>query len=109
MDADTTSTKGSHAKLLEAFAEDQADILLGTQMVTKGLDFDRVTLVGIVDADQSLFAQDYRRARAHVLSAHAGCGTRRTPADTGTGDYSDVSSAGRGDFGRSAAGLRTIL
>lgn len=67
MDADTTSTKGSHAKLLEAFAEDQADILLGTQMVTKGLDFDRVTLVGIVDADQSLFAQDYR-ARERTFS-----------------------------------------
>lgn len=67
MDADTTSTKGAHAKLLEAFEEEKADILLGTQMVTKGLDFDRVTLVGIVDADQSLFAQDYR-ARERTFS-----------------------------------------
>lgn len=67
MDADTTSTKGAHAKLLEEFEEEKTDILLGTQMVTKGLDFDRVTLVGIVDADQSLFAQDYR-ARERTFS-----------------------------------------
>lgn len=67
MDADTTTTKGSHAQLLEQFAAGQADILLGTQMVTKGLDFDKVSLVGIVDADQALFAQDYR-ARERTFS-----------------------------------------
>lgn len=67
MDADTTGTKGAHAKLLEQFAAGKADILLGTQMVTKGLDFDNVTLVGIIDADQSLFAQDYR-ARERTFS-----------------------------------------
>ncbi len=67
MDADTTSTKGSHARLLGQFAAGQADILLGTQMVTKGLDFDHVSLVGIVDADQALFAQDYR-ARERTFS-----------------------------------------
>lgn len=60
MDADTTSKKGSHHHLLEVFAKGRADILLGTQMVAKGLDFDHVTLVGVLDADQSLFAQDYR-------------------------------------------------
>lgn len=60
MDADTTSKKGSHHDLLEIFAKGRADILLGTQMVAKGLDFDHVTLVGVLDADQSLFAQDYR-------------------------------------------------
>ncbi|WP_370812267.1 primosomal protein N' [Butyricicoccus pullicaecorum] len=60
MDADTTSKKGSHDHLLEIFAKGRADILLGTQMVAKGLDFDHVTLVGVLDADQSLFAQDYR-------------------------------------------------
>lgn len=60
MDADTTSKKGSHHHLLEIFAQGRADILLGTQMVAKGLDFDHVTLVGVLDADQSLFAQDYR-------------------------------------------------
>lgn len=67
MDADTTGTKGAHAKLLEQFAKGKADILVGTQMVTKGLDFDNVSLVGIIDADQSLFAQDYR-ARERTFS-----------------------------------------
>ena len=45
---------------MEVFGAGRADILIGTQMVAKGLDFDRVTLVGVLDADQSLFAQDYR-------------------------------------------------
>ena len=67
MDADTTGTKGAHAKLLAQVADGKADILLGTQMVTKGLDFDNVTLVGIIDADQALFAQDYR-ARERTFS-----------------------------------------
>lgn len=60
MDADTTVTKNSHEKILEVFGKHHADILLGTQMVTKGLDFENVTLVGVLDADQSLYAQDYR-------------------------------------------------
>ena len=67
MDADTTGTKGAHAKLLNQFADGKAGILLGTQMVTKGLDFDNVALVGVIDADQSLFAQDYR-ARERTFS-----------------------------------------
>lgn len=67
MDADTTGTKDAHVRLLTQFAEGKADILLGTQMVTKGLDFDNVTLVGIIDADQALFAQDYR-ARERTFS-----------------------------------------
>lgn len=67
MDADTTATKGAHAKLLAQVADGKTDILLGTQMVTKGLDFDNVTLVGIIDADQALFAQDYR-ARERTFS-----------------------------------------
>ncbi|MFQ6841307.1 MAG: primosomal protein N', partial [Agathobaculum sp.] len=54
MDADTMHTKGAHEKLLSQFARGEADILLGTQMVTKGLDFENVTLVGVLDADQSL-------------------------------------------------------
>ena len=56
MDADTMHTKGAHEKLLAQFAKGEADILLGTQMVTKGLDFENVTLVGVLDADQSLYA-----------------------------------------------------
>lgn len=60
MDADTTATRGAHEKLLEAFGAGRADILVGTQMVTKGLDFEKVTLAGVLDADQGLYAQDYR-------------------------------------------------
>src|SRR5699024_11998323 len=51
MDVDTTSRKGSHEKWLNAFRKRQADVLLGTQMVAKGLDFPHVTLVGVIAAD----------------------------------------------------------
>jgi len=67
MDADTMNTKNAHEKLLSQFGRGGADILLGTQMVTKGLDFENVTLVGVLDADQSLYAQDYR-ARERTFS-----------------------------------------
>ncbi len=60
MDLDTTSRKGSYQKILSAFASGEADILLGTQMVAKGLDFPRVTLVGVVSADTSLNIPDFR-------------------------------------------------
>ena len=60
MDMDTTSKKGSHEQILSAFAAHEADILIGTQMIVKGHDFPNVTLVGILAADLSLFAQDYQ-------------------------------------------------
>ena len=60
MDADTTTRKNSHDKLLSGFRRHEADILLGTQMVTKGLDFENVTLVGVLSADSSLYMSDYR-------------------------------------------------
>lgn len=60
MDMDTTSKKGSHAKILQGFANGKADILLGTQMVAKGLDFEKVKLVGVVGIDSLLFGQGYR-------------------------------------------------
>lgn len=59
MDADTTSTKFSHDRLFTAFSEHQYDILIGTQMVAKGLDFPDVTLVGVVNADNSLYDENY--------------------------------------------------
>jgi primosomal protein N' (replication factor Y) len=62
MDMDTTSTKGSHTEILEKFRKREADILLGTQMVTKGHDFPAVTLVGVMNADSSLYLDDYRAA-----------------------------------------------
>jgi primosomal protein N' (replication factor Y) len=60
MDADTTQGKLAYDKMLEGFRAGEADILLGTQMVAKGHDFPRVTLVGVVLADTSLFVSDFR-------------------------------------------------
>lgn len=60
MDVDTTSKKGSHEKLLTAFENGEADILLGTQMIAKGLDFPKVTLVGVLAADTMLHLPDFR-------------------------------------------------
>ena len=60
MDVDTTSRKGSHEKLLTAFEEGKADILLGTQMIAKGLDFPNITLVGVLSADTMLHLPDFR-------------------------------------------------
>ncbi|MBE6015845.1 MAG: primosomal protein N' [Lachnospiraceae bacterium] len=59
MDADTTSAKDGHEKILAAFADKEADILIGTQMIVKGHDFSNVTLVGILAADLSLYAANY--------------------------------------------------
>ncbi|MBF8295138.1 MAG: primosomal protein [Bacteroidetes bacterium] len=60
MDLDTTSHKGAHDRLLTQFGLGEADILLGTQMVAKGLDFPRVTLVGVVSADTQMLLPDFR-------------------------------------------------
>lgn len=60
MDLDTTREKDGHEKILAAFANEEADILIGTQMIVKGHDFPNVTLVGILAADMSLYANDYR-------------------------------------------------
>lgn len=60
MDVDTTSRKGMHEKMITAFKNHEYDILLGTQIVAKGLDFDNVTLVGVINADTSLNIPDFR-------------------------------------------------
>ncbi|UTB80931.1 primosomal protein N' [Staphylococcus carnosus] len=60
MDADTTSRKGAHEKLLNDFGEGKGDILLGTQMIAKGLDFPNITLVGVLNADTMLNLPDFR-------------------------------------------------
>lgn len=74
MDADTTSQKGGHEKILSAFAEEKADILIGTQMIVKGHDFPKVTLVGILAADLSLNTPAYDSAERtfHLLTQAAG-------------------------------------
>ncbi|HTM19522.1 MAG TPA: primosomal protein N', partial [Kofleriaceae bacterium] len=70
VDADTVAERQGHAKLFAAFAEGAADCLVGTQMVAKGLDFPRVTLVGIVAADRGLSVPDFRAAeRTYQLIA----------------------------------------
>ncbi|MBE3593471.1 MAG: primosomal protein N' [Candidatus Carbobacillus altaicus] len=80
MDRDTTSRKGKHEELLGAFHAGEADILLGTQMIAKGLDFPKVTLVGVMLADMGLFVNDFRAAERTFqlitqVSGRAGRGT----------------------------------
>jgi primosomal protein N' (replication factor Y) len=60
MDIDTTSRKGSQRRMLHDFSTGKTDILLGTQMVAKGIDIERVTLVGVINADLSMFHPDFR-------------------------------------------------
>ncbi|MBQ8281137.1 MAG: primosomal protein N', partial [Lachnospiraceae bacterium] len=72
MDADTTTGKGDYEKILSAFRRGEADILIGTQMIVKGHDFPKVTLVGIIAADLSLYTGDYRATeRTYELLAQA--------------------------------------
>ena len=74
MDYDTTSKKGSHERIITSFANGEYDILLGTQMIAKGLDFPNVTLVGVLNADTSLFMPSYRSSEVtyQLLSQVAG-------------------------------------
>ena len=62
MDMDTTSKKGMHEKIINEFGNHKYDILVGTQMIAKGLDFPLVTLVGVINADSSLNVPDFRSA-----------------------------------------------
>ena len=64
MDMDTTSKKGMHEKIINDFGEHKYDILVGTQMIAKGLDFPLVTLVGVINADSSLNVPDFRSAES---------------------------------------------
>ncbi len=68
MDIDTTTKKGSHERILDSFQKHEYDILLGTQMIAKGLDFENVTLVGVINGDASLNIPDFRSAeRTYAL------------------------------------------
>lgn len=80
MDADTTVQRTSHEALLEQFAMGKAQILLGTQMIAKGLDFENVTLVGVLDADLSLYSGDFRAGERtfSLLTQVVGRAGRRT-------------------------------
>jgi primosomal protein N' (replication factor Y) len=82
MDRDTTSGKGAHNKILKQFESGDADILLGTQMVAKGLDFPRVTLVGVISADTQMLLPDFRASEGtfQLLTQVAGRAGRSTLA-----------------------------
>ena len=81
MDLDTTSTKWGHHRILERVARREVDILLGTQMIAKGLDFPSVTVVGVVDADTGLHLPDFRAAeRTFQLVAQVAGRAGRGPA-----------------------------
>ena len=84
MDMDSTRHKDAHEKILEAFANEEADILVGTQMIVKGHDFPNVTLVGVLAADLSLYADDYRSGERtfQLLTQAAGrAGRGERPGD----------------------------
>lgn len=81
MDVDTTERKQSHEKILEKFEKEKVDILIGTQMVAKGLDFENVTLVGVISADTMLHINDFRSrertfAMLEQVSGRAGRGEK---------------------------------
>ncbi len=82
MDVDTTTKKGSHEKILDTFSKEKTDILLGTQMVSKGLDFPNISLVGVIAADMSLNIDDYRASERTFdlitqVSGRAGRGEKK--------------------------------
>lgn len=105
MDADSTSRKNSHDDILSAFRRGEADILLGTQMIAKGLDFPNVTLVGILNADAAINMPDFRAAeRAYQLFAQVAgrAGRAELPGEVLIQAYDAESplldSVMRGDF-----------
>jgi len=105
MDSDTTRKKHSHSQILNDFRRCKADILLGTQMVAKGLDFPNVTLVGILDADVSLHLQDFRAAEQtfQIITQVAGrAGRGEIPGEvyiqTMTPNHPAIISASRQDY-----------
>ncbi|WP_313798725.1 primosomal protein N' [Cytobacillus sp.] len=107
MDIDTTSRKGSHEKLLDQFQEGHADILLGTQMIAKGLDFPNITLVGVLSADTMLHLPDFRSSEKtfQLLTQVSGRAGRHEKEgevviQTYTPEHYSVELAGEQDFDR---------
>ncbi len=106
MDADTTAKKGAHEEILQSFAEGDADILIGTQMIVKGHDFPNVTLVGIMAADLSLYAPDFRsgeRTFELLTQASGRAGRGDLPGDvviqTYAPDHFAITAAAEQDYG----------
>ena len=109
MDMDTTKNKGGHEKILAKFADEEADIMIGTQMIVKGHDFPNVTLVGVLAADMSLYSDDYRSGERtfQLLTQAAGrAGRGRRP---GGGNNTDLQSGSLQYPDGSETGLRRLL
>ncbi|MEI7683446.1 MAG: primosomal protein N' [Planctomycetota bacterium] len=105
MDSDTTQKPGSHKKFLEAFRRGEIDILLGTQMIAKGLDFPNVTLVGVINADVGLHHADFRAPeRTFQLLAQVAGRTGRGPrgghvfVQSYNPDHPSITLAAKHDF-----------
>ncbi len=104
MDLDTTRGKDAHLNIYEQFKHGEADILIGTQMIAKGLDFERVSLVGVVAADNSLYIPDFRSPEKtfELLEQVAGRAGRKDPGkvvvQTYSPDHYAIDYARRHDF-----------
>ena len=105
MDFDTTSKKDGYENILSAFANGDADILIGTQMIVKGHDFPNVTLVGVIAADMSLYAADYRSAEKTFqlltqVAGRAGRGTEKGEVviQTYTPENFSIQASARQDY-----------
>jgi primosomal protein N' (replication factor Y) (superfamily II helicase) len=105
MDTDTMRSRGSHEKTLDAFRDRQIDILVGTQMIAKGLDFPSVMLVGVVNADAALHLADFRAAERTCqlvtqVSGRSGRGPQggRVVVQTSTPDHPAVRAAAAHDY-----------
>ena len=111
MDSDTMQRRGSHERALSAFRSGEVKILLGTQMIAKGLDFPNVTLVGVINADTALHLPDFRAAERtfHLVTQVAGRTGRgdkggRVLVQTFNPDHPAVQAATRHDYAAFAAG-----
>jgi len=105
MDVDTTGRKGSHERLLTDFKDGKADILLGTQMIAKGLDFPNITLVGVLSADTMLHLPDFRASEKtfQLLTQVSGrAGRHQLPGEviiqTYTPEHYSIELAGHQDY-----------
>lgn len=118
MDADTTTASHSHEKMLARFRDEKVPFLVGTQMVAKGLDFENVTLVGVISADQGLYIDDYRAGERTFslitqVVGRAGRGSKegRAIIQTYTPENDVILAAARQDydhFYRQEIGLRKV-
>lgn len=115
MDADTTAQKGAHQKLLDRFYRQEADVLIGTQMIAKGLDFPNVTLVGVVLADSLLYLPDFRAAERTfqlLMQVSGRAGRHRRPGEVIIQSYNphheSIQAAAAHDYARFFAREMTI-